>query len=330
MAPSDQADSTLEIRLTADTADATGGVAAAARDIAGAMQGVARAAEEAGKAAGDAMNKTAREAKRAAEEVKGVGDRAQMTAGQLRMVATRMAGLALDALDTGPDQFGRRSAAADFGQAGMNALQVGLMTKSPALALVDGALEMITVSFKRQAQEEAANRKREELSFSMLEQVTAYEKLRDRTERFTRTLDALSDGEGSAADRRARLSAEIRRREAEDQRLGSVQRRAAGEADESLFRSASQARALNARELAALRSLRIEDAPKEPARRERAAFDPAEGDTFLKKGMNLFGGLSGGVSDAATRLAQEGNGIARQQLFVLNRIADRQTAAAWS
>ena len=55
-----------------------------------------------------------------------------------------------------------------------------------------------------------------------------------------------------------------------------------------------------------------------------------EGDAFLRKGWNLFGGLGGGVDDAATRLAQEGNGIMRQQLVVLNRIAMQRATAAWA
>jgi len=164
----------------------------------------------------------------------------------------------------------------------------------------------------------------------MQAQIVLYERLASRTEAFRKTLEWLSDTEASAAARETARTREIGRREAEEERLARAQRAAADRGDEAAFARLSRDRQHNARELEALRNVRIEEAPKEP-RAVRPSFDPAEGDSFLKKGWNLFGGLAGGgMNDAATRLAQEGNGIAREQLSVLNRIAARQTAAAWT
>ena len=161
----------------------------------------------------------------------------------------------------------------------------------------------------------------------MREQVELYESLRARTEAFQKTLAGLSDAEAGAAQREEDRQREISRREAEDARLAQAQRDAAASNDADSFRSLSRDRQINAQELAALKNLKVEvEAPKNSG----ATYDPAEGDAFLRKGWNLFGGLGGGVDDAATRLAQEGNGIMRQQLAVLNRIESRRFGAAWA
>ena len=152
--------------------------------------------------------------------------------------------------------------------------------------------------------------------------------MRARTEAFQKTLAGLGDTEADAASRSSAREREIARREAEDARLAQAQRDAAGRGDQAAFRDLSRDRQLNAQELSALKNLKIE--VKEPERRERTGYDPSEGDSFLKKGWNLFGGLGGGVNDAATQLAREGNDIMRQQLSTLNRIAMQRTVAAWS
>ena len=336
MAPSGQADSTLEIRLMADTAAATGGVESAARDIAGAMRGVTRAAEEAGGAAAGAMEKVAQKSRQAAEEVKKVGEHAKMSAGQLRMVAVGMAGMAIGAIGAYQDAHGGRSEKLDYTQ---GALSTGLqgaallgMAGGFGGAIVGGvggaAIGLLTTYWKREAAEKAEAEAREKSIASMREQVELYESLRARTESFQTTLSGLGDTETDVSAREERRQREIARREAEDARLAAAQREAATRNDADAFRSLSRDRQLNAQELAALKNLRIE-APA-PDRRERTAFDPSDGDSFLKKGFDLFGGLGGGVNDAATQLAREGNAIARQQLSVLDRIASRRAVAAWA
>lgn len=336
MASSDQADSTLEIKLTADTAAATGGVDAAARDIAGAMQGVARSAEEAGQAAGGAMDQVAKKSREAADEVKRVGEHAKMSAGQLRMVAVGMAGMALNAYGAWQDNHGGRSAETAYAQgilgSGAQGAMMGMMVGGPVGAAIGGvagaAVGAFTTYQQREAAEKAEQQAREESIKSMREQVELYESLRARTSAFQKTLETLGNTEGDVASRTAARDREIARREAEDARLAQAQRDAAGRGDQAAFRDLSRDRQLNAQELSALRNLKIE--VKEPERRERTGYDPSEGDSFLKKGWNLFGGLGGGVNDAATQLAREGNDIMRQQLSTLNRIATQRTVAAWS
>ena len=178
---------------------------------------------------------------------------------------------------------------------------------------------------QREAAEKAENEAREKSIASMREQVELYESLRSRTEAFQKTLAGLGDTEANVASRTEARDREIARREAEDARLAEAQRDAAASNDTEAFRSLSRDRQLNAQELAALKNLKIEVESPEA----RRATDPSDGDSFLKKGWNLFGGLGGGVSDAATRLAQEGNRIAQQQLAVLNRIESRRGAAVW-
>ena len=335
MAPSGQADSTLEIKLTADTAAATGGVESAARDIAGARRGVTRAAEEAGGAAAGAMEKVAQKSRQAAEEVKKVGEHAKMSAGQLRMVAVGMAGMAIGAIGAYQDAHGGRSEKLDYTQGalstGLQGAAMGGMVGGFGGAIFGGvggaAIGLLTTYWKREAAEQAEAEAREKSIASMREQVELYESLRARTESFQTTLSGLGDAETDVAARAERRRSEIARREVEDARLAAAQREAATRNDADAFRSLSRDRQLNAQELAALKNLRIE-APA-PERRERTAFDPSDGDSFLKRGFNLFGGISGGMNDAATQLAREGNDIARRQLSVLDRIASRRTVATW-
>lgn len=335
MASSGQADSTLEVKLTADTAAATGGVESAARDIAGAMQGVTRAAEEAGGAAADAMDKVAKKGREAASEVKQVGEHAKVSAGQIRALAVGMAGMALNAYGAWQDNHGGRSAGAAYAQGVLGGAAQGAAMGAVAGpggmavgALAGAAVGAFTTYQQREAAEKAEAEAREKSIASMREQVELYESLRARTESFQTTLSSLGDAETDVAARAERRRSEIARREAEDARLATAQREAATRNDADAFRSLSRDRQLNALELAALKNLRIE-APA-PERRERTAFDPSDGDSFLKRGFNLFGGLSGGVNDAATQLAREGNDIARRQLSVLDRIASRRAVAAWA
>ncbi len=336
MAPSDQADSELEIRLEAETASATAGVDAAARDIEGALQGVARAAEEAGSGAAGAMEKVAQKSREAAAEVKKVGEHARMTAGQLRMVAVGMAGMAIGAIGAYQENHGGRSADTAYAQgalsSGLQGAAMGGMLGGPVGAAVGGAAGAIVGAFtayqQREAAEKAEAKAREESIKGMREQVELYESLRARTEAFQKTLSSLGSTEGDVASRTAARDREIARREQEDARLAQAQRDAAGRGDQAAFRDLSRDRQLNAQELSALRNLKIE--VKAPERRERTGYDPSEGDSFLKRGWNLFGGIGGGVNDAATQLAREGNDIARQQLSTLNRIATQRTASGWA
>lgn len=335
MAPSDQADSELQIRLTAETAAATEGVGEAARDIAGALQGVAPAAEQAAQAAAGAMEKVAQKSREAATEVKKVGEHAKMSAGQLRAVAVGMAGMALSAYGAWQENHGGRSAGLAYTQGalsqGLQGAAMGGMVAGLPGAVIGGAagaaLGAFTTYQQREAAEKAEAAAREEAIASMREQVELYESLRARTEAFQKTLAGLGDTEADATSRTAAREREIARREAEDARLAEAQRRAAASGDEASFRSLSRDRQLNAQELAAIKNLKIE--VKAPERQERTAFDPSEGDAFLKKGWDLFGGLSGGMNDAATQLAREGNDLSRQQLSVLNRIATQRIAATW-
>lgn len=337
MAPSDQADSELQIRLTAETAAATEGVGAAARDIAGALQGVAPAAEQAAQAAAGAMEKVARKSREAAEEVRKVGEHAKMSAGQLRAVAVGMAGMAIGAIGAWQENHGGRSAGVDYAQgalsgAGQGAMIGGMIGGVPGMVvggLGGAAYGLFTTSERREAEENAAREAREKSIASMQAQVVAYERLSARTEAFRRTLEGLGNEEAAAAAREQVRAREVARREAEDERLAAAQRAHADRGDEAAFARASRERALNARELEALRAVRIEAAPKPPA--ERTAFDPSAGDSFLAKGWNLFGGIAGGMNDASVQLARESNAIARQQLSALNLIAARRpAAAAWS
>lgn len=338
MAPSDQADSELQIRLTAETAAATEGVGEAARDIAGALQGVAPAAEQAAQAAAGAMEKVAQKSRQAAEEVKKVGEHAKMSAGQLRMVAVGMAGMAIGAWSSWDRaNGGTHSETIDYakgalgGAAQFSAMGAMFGAKDPRslgiLALIGAGAGAGMTYLDKKAAEQEEQKAREEAIASMREQVELYESLRARTEAFQKTLAGLGDTEADATSRTAAREREIARREAEDARLATAQREAASRNDADAFRSLSRDRQINAQELAALKNLRIE-APA-PERRERTAFDPSDGDSFLKKGFDLFGGLGGGVNDAATQLAREGNAIARQQLSVLDRIASRRTVATW-
>lgn len=336
MAPSDQADSELQIRLTAETAAATEGVGEAARDIAGALQGVAPAAEQAAQAAAGAMEKVAQKSREAATEVKKVGEHAKMSAGQLRAVAVGMAGMAIGAIGAYQENHGGRSAGLAYTQGalsqGLQGAAMGGMVAGLPGAIAGGVggavLGAFTTYQQREAAEKAEAKAREEAIASMREQVELYESLRARTQVFQKTLAGLGDTEADATSRTAAREREIARREAEDARLAQAQRDAAGRGDQAAFRDLSRDRQLNAQELSALRNLKIE--VKEPERRERTGYDPSEGDSFLKKGWNLFGGLGGGVNDAATQLAREGNDIMRQQLSTLNRIATQRTVAAWS
>lgn len=335
MAPSGREDSKLELKLTAETAPATQGVEAASRDIAGALRGVARAAEEAGSGAADAMEKVAQKSREAAAEVKKVGEHAKMSAGQLRMVAVGMAGMALNAYGAWQDNHGGRSAATAYAQSalgsGAQGAMMGMMLGGPVGAAIGGvagaAVGAFTAYQQREAAEKAEQKAREESIKSMREQVDLYESLRARTASFQKTLETLGNTEGDVASRTEARDREIARREAEDARLAEAQRAAAGRGDQAAFRDLTRDRQLNAQELSALRNLKIE--VKAPERRERTGYDPSEGDSFLKRGWNLFGGIGGGVNDAATQLAREGNDIARQQLSTLNRIATQRTASGW-
>lgn len=332
MASSGQADSTLEVKLTADTAAATGGVAAAARDIAGAMQGVARSAEEAGQAAAGSMDQVAQKSRAAAEEVKRVGEHAKMSAGQLRMVAVGMAGMALNAYGAWQDNHGGRSAGTAYAQgilgSGAQGAMMGMMVGGPVGAAIGGvagaAVGAFTTYQQREAAEKAEAEAREKSIESMRKQIDLYEELRGRTEAFQGTLRRLGDATGDVAERKQWQSDEIAYRTAEDERLAREQREAADRNDTEAFAKLSRERQLNAHELAAIKAVSIEAEPEE-RRRGAAWLDPAMGDRFAKMGMDLFGG---GVNDAATRLAQEGNDIGKQQLAVLNRIEGKRAAGA--
>ncbi|MBQ6103003.1 MAG: hypothetical protein IJL06_04960 [Kiritimatiellae bacterium] len=334
MAPSDQADSELAIRLEAETGSAERGVESAARDISGALQGVAGAAEEAGNAAAGAMEKTAREAKKAGEEVKKVGEHAKMSAGQLRMVAVGMTGMAIGAIGAYQENHGGRSAGLAYTQgalsAGLQGAAMGGMVGGVPGAVIGGvagaAVGAFTTYQQREAAEKAETEAREKSIASMREQVELYESLRARTEAFQKTLAGLSAAEAGAAQREEDRQREISRREAEDARLAQAQRDAAASNDADSFRSLSRDRQINAQELAALKNLKIADAP-EKERRGSDWTDPTMGDRFAKMGMNLFGGERG--VDMATQYAREGNDIARQQLAALNRIETQQTTARW-
>ena len=314
MAPSDQADSELAIRLEAETGSAERGVESAARDISGALQGVAGAAEEAGNAAAGAMEKTAREAKKAGEEVKKVGEHAKMSAGQLRMVAVGMTGMAIGAIGAYQENHGGRSAGLAYTQgalsSGLQGAAMGGMVGGVPGAVIGGvagaAVGAFTTYQQREAAEKAEAEAREKSIASMREQVELYESLRARTEAFQKTLAGLSDAEAGAAQREEDRQREIARREAEDARLAQAQREAAA---------------------AALKNLKIADAP-EKERRGSDWTDPTMGDRFAKMGMNLFGGERG--VDMATQYAREGNDIARQQLSVLNRIETQNGVARWA
>lgn len=328
-------DSTLEIQLSADTAPATAAVQLAADKFKRVIEEMAIDAAEAGKAAGSAMEEVAEKSEKAAKKVKEVGESAKMSAGQLRAVAVGMAGMAIGAIGAWQENHGGRSAGLAYTQGalsqGLQGAAMGGMVAGLPGAVIGGAagaaLGAFTTYQQREAAEKAEAAAREEAIASMREQVELYESLRARTEAFQKTLAGLSDAEAGAAQREEDRQREIARREAEDARLAQAQRDAAASNDADAFRSLSRDRQLNAQELAALKNLKIEvEAPKNSG----ATYDPAEGDAFLRKGWNLFGGLGGGVDDAATRLAQEGNGIMRQQLAVLNRIESRRFGAAWA
>ena len=332
MAPSDQADSELQIRLTAETAAATEGVGAAARDIAGALQGVAPAAEQAAQAAAGAMEKVAQKSREAAAEVKTVGEHAKMSAAQLRMVAVGMTGMAIGAIGAWQENHGGRSAGVAYAQgalsAGLQGAAMGGMVGGVPGAVIGGvagaSVGAFTTYQQREAAEKAESEARQAAVDSMREAVDSYEELQARTETFMKTLERLGETESNIGYREQWRRDEIAHRTAEDERLGREQREAADRNDSEAFAKLSRERQLNAQELSALKNLRIEAEPEE-SRRGAPRLDPTMGDSFAKMGMDLFGG---GLNDAATRLAQESNDIGKQQLAVLNRIEGKRAAGA--
>ena len=327
-------DSTLEIQLSADTAPATAAVQQAADKFKRVIEEMAIDAAEAGKAAGSAMEEVAEKSEKAAKKVKEVGESAKMSAGQLRMVAAGMAGMALNAYGAWQDNHGGRSAGTAYAQGvlgtGLQGAAMGGMVGGAPGAVIGGvagaAVGAFTTYQQRSAAEKAEAEAREKSIASMREQVELYESLRARTEAFQKTLLGLSDAESGAAQREEDRQREIARREEEDARLAQAQRDAADRNDADAFRSLSRDRQLNAQELAALKSLKVEDAP-EKERRGSDWTDPTMGNQWAKMGMNLFGGERG--VDMATQYAREGNDIARQQLAALNRIETQQTTARW-
>jgi len=322
MAPSAQAGSSLEIRLVASGDEAKRDLAGAAQEIGRALRGVGDAATAAGRAGAEALGKTAEAGRRAAEEVGRVGEKAKLSAGQLRMVAAGMAGMALGAYGAYQDAHGGRSAGAAYAQGaisgGLQGASMGMMLGGPkgalALGLGGAGLGALTTYWQREAAEKAEAKAREESIASMREQVELYEELRARTESFQATLAALGSAETDAATRSEALGREIERREAEDARLAEAQRAAADAGDKEAFAKASRDRQLGAQELAALRRVRVEeDAAAEGGARGGRAIDIGPVDSWARKGMDLAGAASG-VSDAQLALSREANGLAKQQL----------------